>query len=238
MSYWGSMTGSPVSAVVMPAPGTGGRSTVLVVDDHPVVRMGVRELLSHFCDMDVCAEAGTLDEALRLFQEARPNLVLVDLNLCGQGSGLDLIRDLRNLDAKVPILVWTMQSTTGFAARSLRAGANGFLDKSQAPTEMAIAVRAVMTGDVYLSPDMRNNLLRGMSGGGRSSSLPEEALSNRELEVFTMIGEAKGSQDIARALGVSVKTIETHRANIKHKLDLHSGTELAQRAVLWISQGV
>lgn len=234
----GSMAGSPTVAESTNSAQTAGRSTVLVVDDHPVVRMGVRQLLARFCDMDVCAEAATVDEALQAFQLVRPDLVLVDLNLSGSGSGLDLIRDLRNLDAQVPILVWTMQCTTGFAARSLRAGANGFLDKSQAPTEMAIAVQAVMGGDVYLSGDMRNNLLRGMSGGGRTSSLPEEALSNRELEVFSLIGEAKGSRDIARALGVSVKTIETHRANIKHKLDLGSGTELAQRAMLWVSQGV
>jgi DNA-binding NarL/FixJ family response regulator len=232
------MTGSPPRVDPQDRPTAGVRATVLVVDDHPVVRRGVRELLAHFCDMDVCAEAATVDDALREFTRTGPDLVLVDLNLSGQGSGLDLIRDLRGLDAQVPILVWTMQSLTGFAARSLRAGANGFLDKSQAPTEMAIAVKAVMSGDVYLSADMRNNLLRGMSGGGRKSSLPEDALSNRELEVFSLIGEAKGSREIAAALGVSVKTIETHRANIKHKLDLRSGTELAQRAILWISQGV
>ncbi len=188
--------------------------------------------------MDVCGEAESVDEALASFEARRPDLVLVDLHLAGNGSGLELISRLRLIDASVPILVWTIQSTTGFATRALRTGANGFLDKAQAASAMETAVRVVMDGEVYLSPELHNSVLRGMAGGSRASSAPEEALSNREIEVFTLIGRAKKSTEIARALGVSVKTIETHRANIKKKLEIGSGTELGRRAVLWVTQGV
>ncbi len=225
-------------------PGQGSRISngqvarkVLLVDDHPIVRMGASDVLTHVCGMQVIAECSTVEDALLAFERERPDLMLVDLNLATE-SGLDLIQVIRGRDRDVRILVWTIHGTREFAVRALKAGANGFLDKAQSPETLVEAVRAVLKGDVYLPSNIRSNVLRSMAASGKMSILPEEALSKRELEVFKLIGEGKGSAEIARMLGVSVKTIDAHRANVKQKLSIASGRELAQRAILWASQGV
>lgn len=206
---------------------------ILLVDDHPVVRLGFTQLLSHESDLTVCGEAASASEALELAERLEPDLAVVDISLRGE-SGLELVRKMGLLCPKVQVLVCSMHDETLFAERSLRAGARGYIGKREAPDDLVTAVRAVLAGEQYLSP--RYSAL--LEGGGRSSRQgppdPMATLSNRELEVFDLIGRGIGTREIAERLGIAFKTVETYRENIKEKLVIESGPELARRAVAWV----
>lgn len=212
------------------------RTRILVVDDHPLVRLGFSQLLSDEDDLVVCGEAESAAEALDLVTQLEPDLLVVDISLKGT-SGLELIKQIRSRRPGAAMLVCSMHDESLFAERALRAGANGYIGKREAPDDLVSAVRAVLAGKKYLSPRFAARLeAAGFDGGG---DLPEPValLSDRELEVFDLIGRGVGTREIAERLGIAVKTVETYRENIKEKLMIDSGPELARRAVAWVLGG-
>lgn len=206
---------------------------VMIVDDHPVVRRGLAELIADEADLEVCGEAGDAVEALRLLETARPDVVVVDISLQA-GNGIELVEQIKLRDERVKTLVSSMHDETLFAERALRAGAMGYINK-QEPTERVLdAIREVLNGQVFLSTRMANRLLQSVVGGETLDQDPIGSLSNRELEVFELIGQGLTTKKIAGRLHLSPKTIETHREKIKTKLNLTNSTELARRAVQWV----
>jgi len=208
---------------------------ILVVDDHPIVRLGIRGMIGVDGGLSICGEAASADAALKMAEEARPDLAIVDLSL-GEGAGLDLVRRMHETMPDMPVLVLSMHDEALFAERVLRAGARGYIMKQQAIDGLVTAVRRVLSGQVYVSERMSQSLLQRLGHdtprpGGRLGHL-----TDREIEVLEMIGRGHGTAAIAEQLNVSVKTIETHRANIKAKLDLKDGADLIRFAASWIEK--
>jgi DNA-binding NarL/FixJ family response regulator len=214
------------------------KTRILVVDDHPLVRAGLKALIGGEPDLEVCAEAEGIVQALTLAQATDPQVVIIDLSL-SDGSGLDLIKRLHRRHPELLILVCSMHEESLFAERALRAGARGYVNKHEATDRVVEAIRQVLGGGVYLSPTMTQRLLLGVAGGTQTEGAPHLAdLSDRELEIFGLIGAGLGTTQIAERLCLSVKTVETHREKLKRKLNLASGAELARRAVQWqLEQG-
>jgi len=207
---------------------------VLIVDDHPIVRRGLAQLIEQEPDLEVCGEAKDADTALTAMAELEPDIALVDLMLKG-ASGTDLVKTLKARWADIPILVISMHDEAVYAERALRAGAHGYIMKEEATGQVLTALRKVLSGDVYVSDRMVGHLLRRMvGGGGHGAGL--ESLSDRELEVFQWIGRGLNVPDIAERLSVSPKTVETYRAHIKDKLNLASSAEVMRLAVRWFDQ--
>jgi len=207
---------------------------ILIVDDHPVVREGLTQQINREPDLEVCAEASNASQAMEAVARAKPDLVLADINLPGR-SGLELIRDLHAVSPRLPVLVLSMHDESVFAERVLRAGGRGYLSKQAGAEKLAEAIRRVLSGQIYVSETVSTRLLNGLSGEhpGRVPS-PVAQLTDRELEVFTLIGQAMETKDIARRLHMSSKTVEAHRGSIKRKLKLKTGPELTRHAVLWV----
>jgi DNA-binding NarL/FixJ family response regulator len=204
---------------------------ILIVDDHPLVRTGFAQLIGDCPDLEVCGEAGDMAEALKQIDANSPDLAIIDLSLAG-GSGLDLIERIRSRNKDILMLVASMHDETLYAERVLTAGARGYINKQEAQERIIHAIRQVLSGKVYLSQQMTDRLLSGMvdANGGKRDI---DSLSNRELQVFELIGEGVSSSQIAEQLNLSIKTIETHQAHIKKKLGLGSAHELNQRAIRW-----
>lgn len=209
---------------------------VMLIDDHPVVRMGLSHLIGDQPDMAICGEAGTVSEALDLVQTAHPDVAVVDLSL-GESSGLDLVRTLKVSHPSVRVLVLSMHDERLFAERALRAGAGGYIMKREAQRHLLDALRRVANGGTYLSPPMTDRVIAAATGRGQSEPgfSPIERLTDRERDVFVLIGEGHGTRDIADGLHVSVKTVESHRAHIKKKLGLKTASELLRFATTWSS---
>jgi DNA-binding NarL/FixJ family response regulator len=207
---------------------------VFVVDDHPIVRNGIAQLINHEPDLVVCAEAEDEPQALATIGKLAPDIVLVDLML-QRGDGLSLIKQLSALYPKLPILVLSMHSESLYAARALRAGAKGYLMKREAVEKVLVVIRRLLAGQYYLSEQMQSNLLQAFGKRGEHVvPSPSERLSDRELEVFRLLGEGAGSREIANHLNLSISTVESHRASIKKRLGLKGGTELLQHAIRWV----
>jgi DNA-binding NarL/FixJ family response regulator len=216
-----------------PPPPRSVRKKILVVDDHPMTRLGVTERLRIEPDLAVCADVGSAKEALAAVEKLAPDLVLVDLSM-GERSGLELIKDLHALHPHVPVLVFSMHYETLYAERALRAGARGYVMKSEGAEKLISAVRAVLSGNVYLSPVMRDRAVHRFARGPAAVKGDNAAvLSDRELEVFELIGQGLGTRQISERLKLSTSTVETHRSHIKEKLNLGSATELVRAAVEW-----
>jgi DNA-binding NarL/FixJ family response regulator len=207
---------------------------VLIVDDHPIVRRGLAQLIEQESDLEVCGEASDADSAVSAMDELDPDVALVDLMLKG-ASGTDLIKTLKARHTSVPILVISMHDEAVYAERALRAGAHGYIMKEEATGQVLSALRKVLGGDVYVSDRMVARILRRMVGGGGHGA-GVDALSDRELEVFQWIGRGLSVPEIAERLSVSPKTVETYRAHIKEKLDLANSTEVMRFAVQWFEQ--
>ena len=215
-------------------PTTTPRRRILIVDDHPVVREGLTQQLNREPDLRVCAEASNAPQALAAVEEQKPDLVLVDLNLPGR-SGLELIRDVRAVAPQLPMLVLSMHDESVFAERVLRAGGRGYVSKEAGGDKLMEAIRRVLSGQIYVSETVSTRLLDSLSGKPQARTVsPVEQLTDRELEVFTLIGQARETKEIARRLNMSGKTVEAHRAAIKSKLRLKTGPELTRHAVLWV----
>ena len=211
------------------------RAKVLIVDDHPAVREALAFRISRLPDLEVCGEATDQSEAMQLVAEKDPDIAVIDISL-KKGSGIDLIKRIKANSQKVRMLVWSMHGENLYAERALRAGAMGYITKEQAMGQMIQAIRQVMGGKVYLSPLMTEKLLH-RTVGGRESALrcsSVETLSDRELEVFRLIGQGIKTSDIAAQLHLSYGSIWTYRDRIREKLDLRDGTELVHYATQWV----
>lgn len=208
---------------------------VLIVDDHPAVREALAIRLAGEADLKVCGEAANLAEALRVAAATNPDVAVIDLAL-KSGNGLDLIKRLKATHPELRMIVWSMYSEDLYAERALRAGARGYLNKEQATPKIIEAIRHVLEGKVYLSPAMTAKLLERAVGpaGPDSGRSAIESLSDRELDVFRLIGQGVKTADIAEQLHLSVKTVETYRDRIRQKLELSDGTQLAQYATQWV----
>ncbi|MEA3367308.1 MAG: response regulator transcription factor, partial [Planctomycetota bacterium] len=213
-----------------------GPARVLIVDDHPVVRRGLAQVLGGTDDLAFCGEAETAADALQAVAETGPDVAVVDLTLKGKG-GLELVKDLHARHPDLPVLVLSMHDESLYAERALRAGARGYIMKDGWMEEVVRALRQVLAGRVYLSERMTSRLLGRLTGGGAADGQsPISTLTDRELEVFEMIGQGLATREIADRLHLSVKTVDTHRENIKRKLNLSSATELYRHAFLWAQQ--
>lgn len=208
------------------------RTRILIVDDHPIVRLGIRQMLAAECDLEVCAEAESAEAARELTIGAHPDLAIVDLSLA-EGTGLDLIRSLRESKPTLPVLVLSMHDEVLFAERVLRAGARGYIMKREAITGLVSAIRQVLSGRIYVSEGMAQAVLERLGHDGAEPDDPLANLTDRELEVFDLIGRGQSTGAIAEQMGVSIKTIETYRSNIKTKLNLKDATDLIRFAATW-----
>src|ERR1700678_4550205 len=207
------------------------KKTVFVVDDHPLLRQGLALLINREQDLMVCGEAEEAQTAMTEIAAKRPDILIVDISLNGP-DGIDLLKNLRTLYPSLPVLILSMHDEAIYAERALRARANGYIMKQEATEKVLIAVRRILNGEVYLSDRMANKMLQQYIGGSPAAIQSRiAALSDRELEVFCLIGEGCGTREIAEELHLSIKTVETYQAHIKEKLSLHSGRELVQHAI-------
>jgi DNA-binding NarL/FixJ family response regulator len=210
------------------------KKTILIVDDHPMLRRGLASLLASEPDLAVCGEAATCQAALEAIRKHSPDLVIVDLTLEGS-DGLDLIKDLKIRHPNIPALVLSMHDEAVYAERALRAGARGYASKQQLDETILVAIRCVFAGETYLSEKLKARLAAQFLGGhALETGSPLAALSDRELQVFRLIGQGRSTRQIAATLNLSVKTIESHNERIKNKLNLQSATELAHRATQFV----
>ncbi len=209
------------------------RAEVLIVDNCPIIRRGLVELIDQEKDLVVCGEAESILSALDGIQRYSPQVVLLDLSL-GHESGLELIKDIKVRYPAVSMLVLSMHEEEFYAERVLRAGAKGYIMKQQATDQILTAIRRVLGGEVYLSDAMSSKILRNVTGETPTKAgSPIDRLSDRELEVFRLIGGGLGTRQIAERFSRSVKTVETYREHIKLKLDLKDSSELVQNAIQW-----
>jgi DNA-binding NarL/FixJ family response regulator len=206
---------------------------ILIVDDHPIVRKGLAELIAPEPDLDICGEAEDVAGALEQVRALRPDLAVIDISL-NDSHGLDLIARIKASYPEVKMLVWSMFEENVFAERALRTGAMGYITKRQSIDKVVDVIRQVLRGEMYLSPEMTRLFLQRAGGGEPPEEDPVCRLTDRELEVLRMIGNGMTTQKIAHQLGLSPKTVESHREKIKTKLDLHDAAQLTQRAVQWV----
>lgn len=210
---------------------------IALIDDHPIVRLGIRSLLESHPKLEVCAEAGSKKEALSLLETHEPCLAIVDLIL-GKDDGLEFVKELKSTQPDIKILVMTMQDESVYAERVLRAGADGFITKQDATEHLLEAVETILKNRVYLSRASSARVLgRILKNETSQNESQVNALSDRELHVFQMIGTGLRTREIAEGLGLSGKTIETYRENIKRKLDLPDADALKGAAVTWVETG-
>ena len=207
---------------------------IFLVDDHPMVREHLAALLEREPDLKVCGEADDAPTALRRITETKPDLVLLDLTL-KNSLGLELLKDLRAQLPDLPVLVLSMHDEMIYAERVLQAGGRGYITKQEATTRILVAVRQVLAGEVYLGAEVAGRILQRLAGGGaKGPQSPAEALTDRELEVFRMIGQGLSTRRIAEDLRLGIKTVETYKARIREKLGLTDGSEVLQHAIRWL----
>jgi DNA-binding NarL/FixJ family response regulator len=209
----------------------GRKKTVFVVDDHPLLRQGLALLINREPDLMVCGEAEEAQAAMRAIATNKPDILIVDISLNGP-DGLDLLKNIRSSYPDLPVLILSMHDESIYAERALRARANGYIMKQEATEKVLVAVRRILGGDFYLSERMANKVLHQyISGASTDMNSRLSSLSDRELEVFRLIGEGHSTRQIADDLHLSIKTVETYQAHIKEKLSLRSGRELVQHAI-------
>jgi DNA-binding NarL/FixJ family response regulator len=211
----------------------GAKKRILVVDDHPIIRQGLALMLNREGDLVVCGEAEDATGAMLVMASARPDILIVDISLNGP-DGLDLLKNIRTAHPALPVLILSMHDESIYAERALRAGANGYIMKQEATEKVLVAIRRILNGEIYVSERIANKMLKHYitgAGGLKNSSIAD--LSDRELEVFRLIGEGHGTRQIAEELHLSIKTVESYQAHIKDKLSLRSARELMQHAIQW-----
>jgi DNA-binding NarL/FixJ family response regulator len=211
----------------------GKQAKILVVDDHPITRHGLVQLLNCEPDLAVCGEADSAQKALALMKPLQPDLVLSDITMTGK-SGLDLVKEMQSLHPEVPVLALSMHDETIYAERVLRAGGRGYLMKSAGGAELLKAVRRVLRGEIYVSKELSTKILGSFSGkraGTGDSRLT--ALTDREFEVFQLLGQGLSAREIGKRMHISSKTVDTHRLHIKEKFQLRTMPELMRHAVRW-----
>jgi DNA-binding NarL/FixJ family response regulator len=220
---------------VLPAsPAPTEKSRIYIVDDHTMFREGLRQLIEREPTLTVCGDASGASEALQGIRASKPDVVIVDISLAGV-SGLDLIKDIKAEFEDLPVLVVSMHDEALYAERALRAGAMGYVMKHEPAKTVKAAIQKVLGGDMYLSEKISSSLItRFMRGEPEQPKSPVETLSDRELEVFRMLGQGKGVRQIAEELGVTIATVNSFRNRIKEKLDLKTSTEVMLHAIQWV----
>jgi DNA-binding NarL/FixJ family response regulator len=206
---------------------------VLLVDDHPIVRQGLALLIDREPDLCVCGEAESAHSAFHAIATLLPDLVVLDISLSGP-DGLDVLKEIRMKTTNLPVLILSMHDESIYAERAMRAGANGYIMKQEATEKVLVAIRRILQGEVYLSDRLTSTMLQQyVRGASQVKTSPLVNLTDRELEVFRLIGEGHGTRQIADDLHLSVKTIESYQAHIKEKLALRNARELVQHAIEW-----
>lgn len=207
---------------------------IVIVDDHPLFRKGLEQLINSSADgFNICGEAGDAAEGMARIRELKPDLVIVDLSLPG-ANGIELIKNIRAEFQKLPVLILSMHDESLYALRGLRAGAQGYVMKQEALENVIGAIREVLAGRPYLSSEMSAKLITNFASGTGTPNNPTDQLSDRELEILELIGKGRDVHEIAKALHISRKTVETHRAHIKEKLNLKNAREVNRFATQWI----
>jgi DNA-binding NarL/FixJ family response regulator len=213
--------------------GHGVKKRILVVDDHPIIRQGLALMVNREADLVVCGEAEDATEAMLVLTSSRPDVLIVDISLNGP-DGIDLLKNIRITHPSLPVLILSMHDESIYAERALRAGANGYIMKQEATEKVLVAVRRILNGGIYVSDRIANKMLKHyITGTGTLKDSSISDLSDRELEVFRLIGEGHGTRQIAEELHLSIKTVESYQAHIKDKLSLRSARELMQHAIQW-----
>ncbi|HEY4739400.1 MAG TPA: response regulator transcription factor [Candidatus Acidoferrales bacterium] len=206
---------------------------VYVVDDHPIVRQGLALMINREVDMFVCGEAEEAHSALQAVTTVQPDVMIVDISLIGP-DGIELVKSIRARNVSLPILMLSMHDESTYAERAIRAGANGYIMKQEATEKVLVAIRRILNGGVYLSDRIAGKMLQQyVRGATVVQHSPMADLSDRELEVFRLIGDGHGTRQIAEELHLSIKTVETYQAHIKEKLSLRNARELMQHAIEW-----
>ena len=206
---------------------------VYVVDDHPIVRQGLGLMINREADMVVCGEAEEAHSALQALTTLQPDVMIVDISLIGP-DGIELVKAIRARNVSLPILMLSMHDESTYAERAIRAGANGYIMKQEATEKVLVAIRRILNGGVYLSDRIAGKMLQQyVRGAATVKHSPMADLSDRELEVFRLIGDGHATRQIAEELHISVKTVETYQAHIKEKLSLRNARELMQHAIEW-----
>tara|TARA_R110002096_G_scaffold403766_5_gene601402 strand:+ start:316 stop:963 length:648 start_codon:yes stop_codon:yes gene_type:complete len=211
-------------------------SEIYIIDDHPVMRFGLVALIDAEKDLKVIGQAGTAAEAFADLQIKAPDLVLIDVTLPDK-NGLELVKDLRAIHSNLLVLIVSMHDENTYAERALRAGARGYVMKEEAPDKLVQAVRQVLTGGVFVSDAVSARIVQNFANGRSAQGFGIGRLTDRELEVFRLLGEGKASREIAGMLHISVRTIDAHRTHIKEKLGFKDATELMHQAVKWVETG-
>jgi len=208
---------------------------ILIVDDHPLFRSGLAELLTQQKDLEVCGQADSAPEALDQMRKHRPDLAIIDVSLHGT-NGIELVKLMKAEQPNLAILILSMHDETLYALRALKAGALGYLMKAEAVDHVLRAVRRVLEGNLFVSPRFGEKLIfKAINGSGTGSESPVDSLSDRELEVLTLLGKGHSTKSIAQNLNLSIKTVETHRAHIKEKIGLRDSNEMTRFAVDWVT---
>jgi DNA-binding NarL/FixJ family response regulator len=205
---------------------------IFIVDDHPMMREGLARLVSNEKDLNVCGEADEAGKAFTCIQSLKPDLALIDITLGGQ-NGIELIKNVHAIQPELPMLVISMHDESLYAERVLRAGGRGYIMKQEGGEKIMEAIRKVLNGQIYVSDKISHKILEIFSGKKSNSSSPIENLSDREFEIFQLIGQGCETKNIAHNLNISIKTVEVHRTNIKEKLKIKTATELIRYAVRW-----
>lgn len=226
--------GAKASQRVPPSPASKKRFKIFVVDDHPLILEGLVRLLNLQPDLKFCGQASTAHQALKAIPALKPDLVILDITLAGS-DGMGLIKDMKLRSLKSFILVLSMHDESLYAERVLKAGAKGYIMKHKAPKELLKAIHRVLDGEIYLSEKMEAKMLHKIADSGAGEkTVPEGSLSDRELQTYHLIGQGRGTREIAAELNISPKTVESYRAHIKVKMNLRNAHELTQHAVHWV----
>ena len=227
-------TPEPEAAPANPPVNRKPKAKVLLVDDHPILRTGLRRMIDQESDMQVCGEAEDGPKAFELCGTLTPDIAVIDISLKGS-NGIELVKNLKARYPELPTLVLSMHDESLYAERALRAGSRGYIMKEEAIEQVLVAIRRALVGEIFLSEKMKSRMIQQMaSGKGKVVSSPIEQLTDRELEVFRLIGEGHSTRQIAGQLHLSVRTVEAYRDYIKGKLNLKNSTELVQHAFHWV----
>jgi len=220
----------------MSKPSTEAKKKILIVEDHPLFRAMLVQLVENDLEMTVCGETDNIKGALAFVEKTLPDAALVDITLQG-ASGLELIKDLRARELHFPVLVVSMHEEQLYAERVLRAGARGYISKQEPPSEVVKAIRNVIAGRIYVSERVTGSILERLDGAGKGDRPASiEVLSDREIEVFQLVGRGLNSREIAERINLGLTTVDTYRQRIREKLGIRNAAELYQRAVKWVTE--
>lgn len=208
------------------------RHRVLLVDDHPVTRQGMRAIIDQQLDFEVCAEAANAAQALQLAETAPPEIAVIDIAL-GAESGIELTRRIKARSPAIAILVVSMHEETAYAERALRAGAHGYMMKEDSADQLVAALRQLLRGEIFVGPRVRQRMAQRLAPKRHATAFPIDTLSDREWEVFTLLGDGYSTREVGERLKLSSKTIDSYREHLKEKLGLRSGAELVRHAIEW-----